>query len=238
MPCGRIILDGDSFDSTAVPPPAPNNGKPPTLPAAPNGAAGGPFTGSYNGDFGTDGVPGIHSSLVAAQNGVNGIPGGNAHNATITVSLLFKIAVDTGCPSWISGRGGNGGPAGAASTPGGDGQRGGNGGSGWGLGRGGNGGLGGYGGVGAHGGRGGAGGDGAVVTIISRGSTPVLLLDPALLAGGRGGPGGLGGAGGVGGAGGKGGAGAFGPSPDGDAGYSPSRNNGSQGMPGMPGRFM
>jgi hypothetical protein len=235
-----IILDGTSYDRDPPPPPAPNNGKPPTPIVAPNGAPGG--TDRWYGLNGGQGFRGVDSYRIPAQNGIPGKRGGDAYNAMIQVSLLnvARPPISPADPGWISARGGNGGPGGDASTPGGDGGRGGNGGAGWFLGRGGDGGDGGAGGWGAFGGNGGDGGNGGVITILFATSVPVFVLPlPADLAGGRGGPGGRGGVGGVGGAGGTGGSSVFGPSPNGAAGPSANRPfNGSFGRPGSPGRIM
>lgn len=240
MARGRIILDGDSYDSDPKPPAKPNNGKPLTLAAAKNGDPGG--SGRWYGLSGDPGMLGTSSNTVPGQNGDPGKRGGDAHNATIQVNLLQfaqPLPVSPADPGWLSARGGNGGPGGDASTPGGDGQAGGNGGAGWFLGRGGDGGDGGAGGAGAVGGFGGDGGDGGVITLNYVTSVPVVVRDPAALAGGKGGLGGAGGVGGVGGAGGIGGSSVYGPSPNGVPGHSANHPfNGQFGRTGKPGRFM
>jgi|SRR5215813_6749212 len=225
-----IILDGMSFDNTPKPAAAPTGARPATPAKAPNGSPGGP--GRWWGTDGEPGIAGVWSSRVPAQNGVAGIPGGNAASAVITSP---NVVTDPSNFGWFLARGGNGGPGGDASTPGGNGGAGGNGGPGWGLSPGGAGGDGGPGGLGARGGEGGAGGSGGIIRINFGGTVP---FHSANVAGGRGGLPGRGGAGGIGGPGGTGGAGAFGPSPNGNMGTNARpRNDGNVGRAGAAGQI-
>ena len=78
-----------------------------------------------------------------------------------------------------------------------------------------------------------------MITLNYVTSVPVVVRDPAALAGGKGGLGGAGGVGGVGGAGGTGGSSVYGPSPNGVPGHSANHPfNGQFGRTGKPGRFM